>query len=90
MDLQTVKLLKQVGLLQEKSGPNLSAEFQVKVHQHTGLEAAELLWLQVGNEVLNPESLYLFLRSFEVREMLADDFIYFTEGLLISGCVTHH
>jgi len=43
MDLQTVELLKQVGLLQEESGPNLSAEFQVKVHQHTGLEAVELL-----------------------------------------------
>jgi len=40
--------------------------------------------------MLNPESLYLLLGSFEVRKMLADDFIYFTERLLVSGCVTHH
>jgi len=40
--------------------------------------------------MLGPESLYLLLGSVEVREILPDDFIYFTERMLVSSCVTHH
>jgi len=54
------------------------------------VEAAELLRLQVRHEMLGPESLYLLLGSVEVREILPDDFIYFTERMLVSSCVTHH
>jgi hypothetical protein len=43
LNLQIVKLGKQVSLLEINSGPDLSSKFQEKVHEHTGLEAIELL-----------------------------------------------
>lgn len=42
------------------------------------------------HEVLDPESLYLCLRSVEVGERLTDDLADITYRLLVLSCVAHH
>jgi hypothetical protein len=90
LNLQTVKLAKEISLLKKKSGPDLTSKLQEKVHQHTGLKAIELLCFQVGHKVIDPECLYLRLRSVEVGKRAADDLVDTADRLRVVICVAHH